>query len=61
MAYCKTRTYLNLKRIADRAYTKACELGDDEYWEYATDLEMECAFYAQENEEEIDWEQVTNA
>ena len=61
MAYCKTRTYLNLKRIADRAYTKARELGDDEYWEYAVDLELECACYAEDNEDEIDWEYVANA
>lgn len=58
--YCKTKTYLNLKRIADRYYAKAIATGDQDIWEYFEDMEMECADYALQYEDQIDWEQVSN-
>ena len=60
MAYCKTRTYLNLKRHADRAYVRAMESQTQDDWELFEDYEMECADYALQHEEEIDWEVVNN-
>lgn len=56
--YCKTRTYLNLKRLADRYYRKAMETQETEIWEYFEDMELECADYAEQYEDEIDWEKV---
>lgn len=58
MAYCKTKTYINLKRIADRAYmlyvNNPCDATEDHFLE----LEIECADYAIENEDEINWDEV---
>ena len=60
MAYCKTKTYINLKRIADKAYANACETNQDLDWDHAMDLELDAADYAYDNEEAIDWEFVKN-
>lgn len=60
MTYCKTKTYINLKRIADRAYSRFLETKTDLDWEHYEELEMEVANYAFENEDEIDWEEAKN-
>lgn len=60
MAYCKTKTYINLKRIADRAYdlyvNNPCDATEDHFME----LEMEAADYGHEYEDQINWEEVKN-
>ena len=61
MAYCKTRTYLNLKRHADRAYARYIDTGCTDAEELFMEYELECADYAHEHEDEIDWEYVANA
>ena len=48
--------YINLKRIADRAYANAIETGTQTDWDHFEDLEMEVADYAHQHEDEIDWD-----
>lgn len=60
MAYCKTKTYINLKRIADRAYNRYVNDPTKENEEIFAEYEMEVSLYALEFEDQIDWEKAIN-
>ena len=59
MAYCKTKTYQQLKNIADRAYTRAMGSQTSIDWDAFEELELEAADYAEQHEDEIEWSEIS--
>ena len=56
--YCKTKTYINLKRQADRLYRRAMETQNQLDWDAFEDYELETADYGIMYEDEINWNEV---